>query len=703
MIIDRITLYNYRLYKGNNTINFQINSSKNLFLISGENGFGKTTFLHSLIWCLYGKLVSETETDIRKDISNAGYLNYIKEGLNHEAREELLKIQPSLLERIKKVGYTAETEWVKSHSQYFVSIKFVDVVIPSLPCSTIEITRLYDAILEKESVEILIDGVRNELTLEIGPEIFINDFILNKDIAKFFFFDSEQIVSLAENNSISNRRNLCSAYNEVLGVRKYEELKRNIENIRLRLRKKSSDIKLRDNLFKLIDKRKSVESAINEIKSNISLLEAALIELQTSDENLQQQLAREGNNITTHEINRLKDIIAFTRKKDEELKIKLRDFLELAPFAIVGELFNETKQQIETDVAIQEAIGHQESNNDLINKIQVDFIKILNGANLPSSISMNLQLEVQSRLSTYISESVEGEPLINLDKTEYEEFVSVYNIVTSTYKVEFERLYEDFKKNKQALERNSRRLSNIQSKESDEVIISLRDQKDKIEKQITDVNTKIKQKHEQLGVLTQELATYNKQISELTKKICLNDIDEQKDALASQLIKELNEFLINLKHEKKYILEKRIKEILNSLMHKEDFISNVEVVIEYDTMDILLYDNNNSIISKDSLSKGEQQLYASSILKALVEESGIKFPVLIDSPLQKFDKSHSVKIITEFYPSISEQVVLFPLLHKELTTEEYEIMRPFVSETYIIDNNTTRSSFRQVDVDRFLN
>lgn len=703
MIIDRITLYNYRLYKGNNTINFQINSSKNLFLISGENGFGKTTFLHSLIWCLYGKLVSETETDIRKDISNAGYLNYIKEGLNHEAREELLKIQPSLLERIKKVGYTAETEWVKSHSQYFVSIKFVDVVIPSLPCSTIEITRLYDAILEKESVEILIDGVRNELTLEIGPEIFINDFILNKDIAKFFFFDSEQIVSLAENNSISNRRNLCSAYNEVLGVRKYEALKRNIENIRLRLRKKSSDIKLRDNLFKLIDKRKSVESAINEIKSNISLLEAALIELQTSDENLQQQLAREGNNITTHEINRLKDIIAFTRKKDEELKVKLRDFLELAPFAIVGELFNETKQQIETDVAIQEAIGHQESNNDLINKIQVDFIKILNGANLPSSISMNLQLEVQSRLSTYISESVEGEPLINLDKTEYEEFVSVYNIVTSTYKVEFERLYEDFKKNKQALERNSRRLSNIQSKESDEVIISLRDQKDKIEKQITDVNTKIKQKHEQLGVLTQELATYNKQISELTKKISLNDIDEQKDALASQLIKELNEFLINLKHEKKYILEKRIKEILNSLMHKEDFISNVEVVIEYDTMDILLYDNNNSIISKDSLSKGEQQLYASSILKALVEESGIKFPVLIDSPLQKFDKSHSVKIITEFYPSISEQVVLFPLLHKELTTEEYEIMRPFVSETYIIDNNTTRSSFRQVDVDRFLN
>ena len=52
-------------------------------------------------------------------------------------------------------------------------------------------------IMEKEFVEILIDGAKNELTAEIGSEVFINDFVLNKDIARFFFFDSEHIVTLA--------------------------------------------------------------------------------------------------------------------------------------------------------------------------------------------------------------------------------------------------------------------------------------------------------------------------------------------------------------------------------------------------------------------------------------------------------------------------------------------------------------------------
>ena len=61
--------------------------------------------------------------------------------------------------------------------------------------------------------------------------------------------------------------------------------------------------------------------------------------------------------------------------------------------------------------------------------------------------------------------------------------------------------------------------------------------------------------------------------------------------------------------------------------------------------------------------------------RALVEESGIQFPVFIDSPLQKFDKSHAYKIITEFYPTVSKQVILFPLLHKELTESELETMK----------------------------
>ena len=120
-------------------------------------------------------------------------------------------------------------------------------------------------------------------------------------------------------------------------------------------------------------------------------------------------------------------------------------------------------------------------------------------------------------------------------------------------------------------------------------------------------------------------------------------------------------------------------------MHKSNFITNVEVIIEGDLIDIELFDNQNQIINKDSLSKGEQQLYATALLKALINESNIQFPVFIDSPLQKFDKLHAENIIKDFYPAISGQVVLFPLLEKELNANEYNMLLPKVGKAYLIN------------------
>lgn len=44
MKIKEIELNNYRLYKGINSITFPNSTEKNLFLITGENGFGKLLF-----------------------------------------------------------------------------------------------------------------------------------------------------------------------------------------------------------------------------------------------------------------------------------------------------------------------------------------------------------------------------------------------------------------------------------------------------------------------------------------------------------------------------------------------------------------------------------------------------------------------------------------------------------------------------------
>lgn len=702
MIIRSITLNNYRLYKGKNTISFISNGDKNIYLISGENGFGKTTFLHSLIWCLYGRLMTDVEAEVRRDISVNGYNSFLKGNLNNEVAANLAQLTSEERDQIKKRGYFPENDNLKELTQYSVTIDFGDVVIPSLPCTSLQVVRQYDMILEKETVEVLIDGVNNELTNEIGPEVFINDFILNKDIARFFFFDSEQIVSLAETNTVNEKRRLCSAYNEVLGVRKYEDLKKNIENLRLRFRKKTSDTVSRDRLLSLIDKRDALEQEREDYQSKTQAEEDFLQQLKVQDEALQLQLMREGNNATTKEIKHLEELILITKEKNEEYKKKLRSFLEFAPFAITGKLLKETKDQLEADYKKREANNNQLSRNLIVSDITADLLLMLEKSDIPSELSLHLQQQIQDVLDKYKSHVTNDDVQLIMSENDFEEFMAVYTNITTTFRSEFEHLAEDYKKNKQILERNSRRLSNIQSKENDEVIKDIRKKKNEIEEAIQDQEKSIRLLHEDLGTINQDLATTSKQISELSKKVSLDDSDSKKDKIAEQLVNELSLFLSSLKQEKKYSLERRIKTILNNLMHKEDFIGRVEVVISGEDMDIDLYSVDNQIINKDSLSKGEQQLYATSILKALVDESGIQFPVFIDSPLQKFDKSHATKIITEFYPQISKQVVLFPLLYKELTPEEYEVMKPLVNSTYLIKNDISHSYFEKVEIENFL-
>lgn len=521
MIIKSITLGNYRLYEGKSIIKFNQDDDKPIFLISGENGFGKTTFLHSLIWCLYGRLITEVEAEMRRDIANSGYNAFLRNNLNNNVRAKLEALDASKKDVIKRRGYSSDNEDLKRLTTYYVAIEFEDVVIPSLPCTSLKVVRSYDMVTEKENVDILIDGQRNELTATIGSEVFINDFILNKDIARFFFFDSEQIVALAESNTSTEKRRLCSAYNEVLGVRKYEDLKKNLENVRLRFRKKSSDVASREKLVSMLNKQEELEKQVADKRLALSDLESELLQLRGEDEAIQLQLMREGNDATSTEITRIEKLIEATKQKDDDYKHQLRQFIDYAPFAITGKLFKDTRDQIEYDFKLREAKNDQLSRNLVVSQITSDLMLMFEHSTISSSEKSELIMQVQEVLEKYKHEVTDENVLLSVSEQDYEEFLSIYNNLTTTYKSEFEHLAEDYRKNRLVLERNSRRLSNIQSKEKDELIKTIRTKKNQVEQSVSKKDAEIRQMHESIGEISQELATISKQVSELSKKVSL--------------------------------------------------------------------------------------------------------------------------------------------------------------------------------------
>ena len=87
---------------------------------------------------------------------------------------------------------------------------------------------------------------------------------ISKDIAKFFFFDAEKIVNLAEEKSIDEKRRLSTAYSEVLGIKKYEDITRNLEKLRLKFRKSAGSTASKAKLDKL---QNSEADMVAQIKS----------------------------------------------------------------------------------------------------------------------------------------------------------------------------------------------------------------------------------------------------------------------------------------------------------------------------------------------------------------------------------------------------------------------------------------------------
>lgn len=266
MFIDSIILNNFRAYKGRNETTF-IKNGKNVFLIAGNNGFGKTTYLSALVWCLYGKLMVDVDEKFRREINDAqGYKSFAKAGLNNicAATVDSLALSADDKKTLAKKGYENGFAGLEENSQYFVEIHLTDVFIPSIPCSEVTIRRTFDYVLDTENIDVLIDGQVNELAKDVGYDIFINDFILSKDIAKFFLFDAEKIVNLAEVKSIEEKRKLSTAYSEVLGIKKYEDIKKNLENLRIKFRKKAGSSVSQAKLVKLTSEVDDLEKSISD-------------------------------------------------------------------------------------------------------------------------------------------------------------------------------------------------------------------------------------------------------------------------------------------------------------------------------------------------------------------------------------------------------------------------------------------------------
>lgn len=688
MTIREIELNNFRIYKGKNRIELSPDGNRNLIIVSGNNGFGKTTFLMSLVWCLYGKNMGKVDELYRKEIDEkGGYSKYIGNSLNFAAQKE-------------------------GETRFSVSVTFTDVEIPDTPCTEITIVRSYDSATNcDDELEILIDGIKNNLFTgskeEVAKEeeIFIRDYILPIEIAKFFFFDAEKIVSFAQINTPEQRRDLSLAYSQVLGIQKYEDLKNELVRIQDDYRKASAKPQEKREFNALIADIDFKENEIDRLTDEINNLEDDRAIKRHDASELQSKLIREGDMMSADELvrlnNRKTELDSVLKEADDSLK----DLYSLIPFGLAGGLMAELSAQLETEKAYKQNKLQLERVNDKTDVILSDIEDAKR--KLPFPIDIKTRNFYESQIRQLIKKhfyNVSDESkfehfstLHDFSQGQVEEFMRIIVKIKDS-KSSFESLINKYNKAKAELYTIEKNIREAEKKAESDYVQNLRTRKEDIDRQIDSIGEDIGKKQREIETLRDQVIAHKKQKEILSKKINVSDQNRAVDNEATRLIHTIQKFLIRFKDEKKKALAKKLEAKLQSYLHKTNLVKKVIVDINGsgDDVDICLFGYDDKKIDNSILSMGERQMFASALLSALVDETEIEFPVFIDSPMQKFDPQHTKNVLTKFYPNVSKQVILFPLLKKELTEEEYQYIQPIVSKSYLINNEKEGSHFVEV-------
>ena len=693
MFIKEIELDNFRIYKGYNLIELLPDGDRNIIVVSGKNGFGKTTFLMSLVWCLYGHQMGKIDELYKKEIKDKGnYNKYIGNSLNR---------------LVKADGKT----------RFSVSVTFTEVKIPDITCNEVTVKRSFDTKTStKDELTILIDGQQNQVIQDLsqdnqdGGEIFIRDFILPLEIAKFFFFDAEKIVSLAEVNSSEQRKELSTAYSQVLGIHKYEELKEQLISIQDDYRKKAAKPADRKAFVSNESRIKQLNIDIEDKRKLISELNEKKTELKYESDQIQRILISEGDHMTSEQVEQLQAKEAGLEGEIGKLQNGLKELFNLIPFGLAGSTMMELSKQIKNERIHAQNEYREGDVENRTNSFLNDLEKEKNESNIvvDTKVRQFYEDKIRDLIRKHFFADITDLPtdfelLHGFSEPQTNDLNGIIDNLQHSFKDNFKQINQQYASVKSEVDGVRRQLREAERHTDNAYIADQREKKQAIDTQLSNVDFQLDKLNQKIGELRNELKSHKQKQEELRKRIKVSDENKLKSDVIETEIKRLKDFILEFKQAKKKSLETKIKSGLNTLMHKKNFIDRVEVDISVsgEDVEISLYTKvgeKEQKLDKGTLSMGERQMYSSALLSALVDESNIDFPVFIDSPMQKFDKEHAENIIRHFYPNVSKQVVLFPLIYKELTKDEYEVLKKKVNRSFLINNlNNDSSAFLEVE------
>jgi len=628
MLLKRIELSNFKIFYGDQSIEFSTDLERNVTVIYGLNGSGKTTIIQALNWVLYGKTELQEELFNKKVLKEASikYTNSVKTKVKLYFSH--LGIDYNLIREIEYYPFNAK-----------------------------------DKI--SQSKVVLYRNENGKQSYISNPEEFIES-ILPKDISPYFFFDGERIEEFAKDE---HDNEVKKAIAKVVGVSLIENAIRHCETVKKDYAQNTEnssniedDIK---NLEKNIDEKEDIIKGIDEsIEKFNQEMEKLVEKIKDIDDKLKKFKEVEKLIADREKLKKQKEYL--NERLEEVMSQAIEKIKESYKIIVDGKL-REFREEFLKTFKPKEIIPAEYLNKLIKKSIEDKKCYICNRE------VINEEALLQKEVNPFDVE-VEGMFATLTDFFKTYNSLPLLNDLNNISQLIF-RTQDEIERTEEEIKRISEKLS---SEEMVQEIRDLENEKKSLEKNIENLKIEIEKASKKKSKEEEDLKSLKKSRDEKIKSKNIHNEALKKKIFTENIIDLMKDIKNKFNGRRKNDVEKNIDEIFNTLIRKEN---NFRICLNDDFS--IKVESRYGEEKKSNLSGGERQLLSLSFIIGMCKTSGYEVPLVIDAPFGRLDDEHKLKVAKEI-PYLANQIVLITVPN-ELNEESKKALNRKIGKSYKLE------------------
>jgi DNA sulfur modification protein DndD len=661
MLLESVTLKDFAVYRGVHTLDLSVDPQKpkkNIILIGGQNGSGKTSLLEAIRLCLYGPQVLDG-LSARKT-----YQDYVLARANRDAIDDKnpntsIKVDFSYSLRGRDTQFSVERSWALAEGKV------------------------------RENLEVIRDGVRlRDIEMDHWQH-FLNE-LIPPGVTQFFFFDAEQIQNLAQDGD--SGAYLVDAINALLDIDILDRVNGDLHVLTRKLRKESEE-QASQTLREATQAVELQKAELQILKDQLESLLTKERELLTERDEVEKSLHKEGV-ILGLDRKQLQEEIGTLQETVRRATADLQQLYSTAlPLGITPDLAAATKHQVEGERRRKAWESARSFAETCAKGILGEIEKRSDWQSVPDEARQSIAAFYLQRWHEALEAppaDAAKTPYLRLSDFEEEHVLQQFSSLP--------KLVADFRSLVEAKVRAEARLAQVKSQ------LAKAPQGSPLENLLR----KLSEHDRALGGAQADQARIRESIKDAEAKLRLLErarvealaredartLTMRKQQLVDRVSSVIDSFRASVLTRKAKELEEHISQMIRKLARKQDLVHGIK--LDPKTYEVTLLGRRGKSIPKEQLSAGEKQIYAISMLWGLAQTSGRRLPIIIDTPLGRLDTIHRSAIIEHYFPAASHQVIVLST-DTEVDQRYYSSLEKHIAHAYHLKYRSQESGTRVDD------